>query len=42
VLWSPDFDHGLTVTAGVNNASVSTCYSCSLNGFNATTYDIAE
>jgi iron complex outermembrane receptor protein len=43
VLWSPAFDPKLSVTAGVNNLfnrNPPTCYSCSLNGFNATTYDV--
>ncbi len=43
LVWSPAFDRGLTVTAGVNNAfdrDPPTCYSCALNGFNATTYDV--
>jgi iron complex outermembrane receptor protein len=43
LVWSPDFDHGLTITAGVNNIfnrDPPTCYSCSLNGFNPATYDV--
>ena len=43
VVWSPEFDHRLTVTAGVNNLldrSPPACYSCSLNGFEGTTYDV--
>jgi iron complex outermembrane receptor protein len=43
VLWSPDFDHGLTITAGVNNLldrDPPACFSCSLNGFNGQTYDV--
>ncbi len=43
VVWSPEFDHRLTVTAGVNNfldRSPPNCYSCSLNGFEGTTYDV--
>ncbi|HET7505873.1 MAG TPA: TonB-dependent receptor, partial [Kofleriaceae bacterium] len=43
VVWSPDFDHRLSVTAGVNNLfniDPPTCYSCSLNGFNGATYDV--
>jgi iron complex outermembrane receptor protein len=42
-LWSPDFDHRLSVTAGVNNLlnrDPPNCYSCSLNGFNGATYDV--
>jgi iron complex outermembrane receptor protein len=41
--WSPDFDHQLSVTAGVNNLlnrDPPNCYSCSLNGFNGATYDV--
>jgi iron complex outermembrane receptor protein len=41
--WSPEFDHGLTVTAGVNNIlnrEPPACFSCSLNGFNGQTYDV--
>jgi iron complex outermembrane recepter protein len=43
VLWAPRFDHQLTVTAGVNNLlnrDPPTCFSCSLNGFNPSTYDV--
>ena len=43
VVWSPAFAPALTVTAGVNNLlnrDPPTCYSCSLNGFNGTTYDV--
>jgi iron complex outermembrane receptor protein len=43
VVWSPDFDHRLTVTAGVNNLlnrDPPSCYSCSLNGFEGATYDV--
>jgi iron complex outermembrane receptor protein len=43
VIWSPDFDHGLSVTAGVNNLlnrDPPACFSCSLNGFNGQTYDV--
>jgi iron complex outermembrane receptor protein len=43
VVWSPDFERGLTITAGVNNIlnrDPPTCFSCSLNGFNALTYDV--
>ncbi|HTJ47485.1 MAG TPA: TonB-dependent receptor [Kofleriaceae bacterium] len=43
VLWTPDFDHSLSLTAGVNNlfnVDPPTCYSCSLNGFNPQTYDV--
>ena len=43
VLWSPEFDHGLTITAGVNNIfdrDPPNCFSCSLNGFNGATYDV--
>ena len=43
VVWSPQFDHQLTVTAGVNNIlnrDPPACYSCSLNGFNGATYDV--
>ncbi|HEX7837753.1 MAG TPA: TonB-dependent receptor, partial [Kofleriaceae bacterium] len=43
VVWSPEFDHALTVTAGVNNflnRDPPTCFSCSLNGFNGQTYDV--
>ncbi len=43
VVWSPEFDHQLTITAGVNNLlnhDPPTCYSCSLNGFNGLTYDV--
>jgi iron complex outermembrane receptor protein len=42
-VWSPSFDHGLTVTLGVNNLfnrDPPTCFSCSLNGFNGATYDV--
>jgi iron complex outermembrane receptor protein len=43
LVWSPEFDHGLTITAGVNNifnVDPPVCYSCSLNGFNPATYDV--
>jgi len=43
VVWSPEFDPQLTVTAGVNNVldrDPPACYSCSLNGFEGTTYDV--
>jgi iron complex outermembrane receptor protein len=43
VVWSPQFDHGLTVTAGVDNlfnVNPPACFSCSLNGFNGLTYDV--
>jgi iron complex outermembrane receptor protein len=43
VVWAPEFDRQLTVTAGVNNLlnrDPPTCYSCSLNGFNGATYDV--
>lgn len=41
--WLPKFDPRLTLTAGVNNifnVDPPVCYSCALNGFNPTTYDI--
>ena len=41
--WRPKAAPDLTVTAGVNNLlnqDPPTCYSCSLNGFNGTTYDV--
>jgi iron complex outermembrane receptor protein len=43
VIWAPEFQRGFTVTAGVNNIfnrDPPTCFSCSLNGFNGTTYDV--
>ena len=43
VVWSPEFDRRLTVTAGVNNVldrDPPSCYSCSLNGFEGATYDV--
>jgi iron complex outermembrane receptor protein len=43
VVWSPAQAPALTVTAGVNNLlnrDPPVCYSCSLNGFNGTTYDV--
>jgi iron complex outermembrane receptor protein len=43
VLWVPAFAPDLTITAGVNNLlnrDPPVCYSCSLNGFNGTTYDV--
>jgi iron complex outermembrane receptor protein len=43
VIWSPEFDHGLSITAGVNNLfdrDPPACFSCSLNGFNGQTYDV--
>ncbi|HEY6177862.1 MAG TPA: TonB-dependent receptor, partial [Kofleriaceae bacterium] len=42
-VWSPEFDHSLSITAGVNNLlnrDPPTCFSCSLNGFNGATYDV--
>jgi len=42
-VWSPEFDRRLTVTAGVNNfldRNPPACFSCSLNGFEGTTYDV--
>lgn len=42
-VWSPQFDPGLTITLGVNNVTnrePPDCYTCSLNGFASTTYDI--
>ena len=43
VVWSPEFDRALSITAGVNNLlnrDPPTCFSCSLNGFNGATYDV--
>jgi iron complex outermembrane receptor protein len=43
VVWSPEFDSRLTVTVGVNNLldrNPPSCFSCSLNGFEGTTYDV--
>ncbi len=44
VTWTPvQFDNALNVTLGVNNLlnrDPPDCYSCVLNGFNATTYDV--
>jgi iron complex outermembrane receptor protein len=43
VVWSPEFDRRLTVTAGVNNflnRDPPRCFSCSLNGFEGATYDV--
>jgi iron complex outermembrane receptor protein len=43
VVWSPEFDRRLSITAGVNNLfnlDPPTCFSCSLNGFNGATYDV--
>jgi iron complex outermembrane recepter protein len=43
VNWSPASEPGLSLTAGVNNLfnqDPPACYSCSLNGFNGTTYDV--
>jgi iron complex outermembrane receptor protein len=43
VVWSPEFDRKLTVTAGVNNLldrNPPSCFSCSLNGFEGATYDV--
>jgi iron complex outermembrane receptor protein len=44
VTWTPaQFDNALNITAGVNNLfnnDPPECYSCALNGFNATTYDV--
>ena len=40
--WTPEFERGLTLTAGVNNLfnrDPPACFSCSLNGFNGQTYD---
>jgi iron complex outermembrane receptor protein len=43
VTWLPAFDPRLTITAGVNNlfnADPPACFSCALNGFNPSTYDV--
>ncbi|HWN67593.1 MAG TPA: TonB-dependent receptor [Haliangium sp.] len=44
VTWTPpEFDNALNVTLGVTNLfnnDPPICFSCSLNGFNATTYDV--
>jgi iron complex outermembrane receptor protein len=44
VTWTPpEFDNALNVTLGVNNLfnnDPPECFSCSLNGFNATSYDV--
>jgi iron complex outermembrane receptor protein len=44
VTWTPvQFDNAFNVTLGVNNLlnrDPPDCYSCVLNGFNATTYDV--
>jgi iron complex outermembrane recepter protein len=44
VIWIPGFlDSQFNLTAGVNNVlniEPPACYSCSLNGFNTTTYDV--
>jgi iron complex outermembrane receptor protein len=44
VTWTPpQFDNALNITAGVNNLfnnDPPDCYSCVLNGFNPTTYDV--
>ncbi|WP_428263525.1 TonB-dependent receptor plug domain-containing protein [Haliangium sp.] len=44
VTWTPKvLDNALDVTLGVNNLlnrDPPTCYSCALNGFDATTYDV--
>jgi iron complex outermembrane receptor protein len=44
VTWTPpQFDNALNVTLGVNNLfnnDPPVCYSCVLNGFNPTTYDV--
>jgi iron complex outermembrane receptor protein len=44
VTWTPpQFDNALVITGGVNNLfnnDPPDCYSCVLNGFNATTYDV--
>ena len=44
VTWTPaQFDNALNITAGVNNLlnnDPPECYSCVLNGFNPTTYDV--
>jgi iron complex outermembrane receptor protein len=43
VVWSPEFDRRLTVTAGVNNLldrDPPNCFSCTLNGFEGATYDV--
>jgi iron complex outermembrane receptor protein len=42
-VWSPEFDRRLTVTAGVKNLlnrDPPACYSCSLNSFEGSTYDV--
>jgi len=44
LVWIPTFfDSALNITAGVNNllnVEPPVCYSCSLNGFNTTAYDV--
>ena len=43
VVWSPEFERRLTVTAGVNNflnRNPPNCFSCSLNSFEGSTYDV--
>ncbi|HET9623620.1 MAG TPA: TonB-dependent receptor [Kofleriaceae bacterium] len=43
LIYTPQFDPRLSITAGVNNFTdrdPPNCYSCSLNGFNPATYDI--
>jgi len=43
VIWSPEFDHALSVTAGANNIfnrDPPRCFSCSINGFEGGTYDV--
>ena len=43
MVWSPEFDRRLAITAGVNNflnRAPPNCYSCSLNSFEGTTYDV--
>jgi iron complex outermembrane receptor protein len=43
VMWTPEFEPGLTVSAGVNNVfnvDPPACFSCALNGFAGATYDV--
>lgn len=44
VTWRPEIQHGaLAVTAGINNIfdeDPPACYSCAINGFDATLYDV--
>ena len=43
VIWSPEFDHALSITAGANNIfnrDPPHCFTCSLNGFEGGTYDV--